>query len=184
MSGSPVGPALLERARRALEAAVRALPEEPPAAHSPALESPGSTFVTLFLDGRLRGCIGSLGFDRPLGEDVAANAVAAALRDGRFPPVAAAELGGLRIEVSLLSPPRPLQASATLDEAAACLRRGIDGVVLERGWARGVFLPQVWDGMADSSEFLRQLRRKAGLPADGWDAATRLWTFEVEKFRE
>lgn len=184
MAASPVGAALLRVARRAIAAALGMAPIVHDADGPDDLDQLGSTFVTLTLDGRLRGCIGSLSFDRPLAEDVAANAVAAALRDGRFPPVVAAEVARLRIEVSLLSAPRPLPASATLAEAATRLRRGLDGVVLERGWARGVFLPQVWEGMADETEFLRQLRRKAGLPAEGWDPDTRLWSFAVEKFRE
>ena len=58
------------------------------------------------------------------------------------------------------------------------------GVVLEQGWARGVFLPQVWEGLPEAEEFLRQLRRKAGLSPDGWGEDTNLWRFAVEKLRE
>jgi AmmeMemoRadiSam system protein A len=175
---------LLAIARRAIELAVSGQDDVELVAEGGPLAELGSSFVTLTLEGRLRGCIGSLSFDRPLVDDVRENAVAAAVRDLRFPAVEANEVAQLRIEVSLLSPPHPLPAVETLEEAAASLRPGLDGVVLERGWARGVFLPQVWESLAEPREFLRQLRRKAGLEADGWDSATRLWRFEVEKLRE
>jgi AmmeMemoRadiSam system protein A len=150
----------------------------------PDLLSPGSSFVTLTLEGRLRGCVGSLSFNRPLLEDVRDNAVAAALRDRRFPPLAPVEFARVRVEVSVLRPPEPLPACASLEEAASGLCRGSDGVVLESGWARGVFLPQVWESLPEPREFLRQLRRKAGLGAGGWEAGIRLWRFSVEKWCE
>lgn len=175
---------LLAIARRAIELAVTGQEEVELAVEDGPLAELGSSFVTLTLEGRLRGCIGSLSFDRPLINDVRENAVAAAVRDRRFPAVAPSEIPHLRIEVSLLSPPRPLPVAETLEEAAAVLRPGIDGVVLERGWARGVFLPQVWESLAEPREFLRQLQRKAGLEPDDWDRATRLWRFDVEKVRE
>ncbi len=177
------GAELLATARRAIEQAVAGEEEVELAVDGP-LAAPGSSFVTLTLEGRLRGCIGSLSFDRPLIEDVRENAIAAAVRDRRFPAVEASEVPRLRIEVSLLSPPWPLPAAGTLEEAAALLRPRVDGVVLERGWARGVFLPQVWESIAEPREFLRHLLHKAGLEANGWDAATRLWRFDVEKLRE
>jgi AmmeMemoRadiSam system protein A len=148
------------------------------------LRAVGSSFVTLTLGGRLRGCIGSLSFDRPLIEDVSENAVAAAFRDRRFPPLRRDELIEVRFEVSVLSVPEPLPAAASVEEAAGLLRPGLDGAVLERGAARGVFLPQVWEGLPEPIGFLGQLRRKAGLPEAGWDVATRLWRFGVEKWRE
>ena len=177
------GGALLAAARAAIAHALGLEPAPRIDADS-SLREPGSSFVTLTLDGSLRGCIGSLSFDRPLLDDVRQNAVAAALGDRRFPPLGRDELAAVRIEVSVLSPPEPLPAAATLDEAAALLEPGVDGVVLERGWARGVFLPQVWTGLPQPLDFLRQLRRKAGLPATGWDADTRLWRFAVEKWSE
>lgn len=148
------------------------------------LRAPGSSFVTLTLGGRLRGCVGSLSFDRPLIEDVSENALAAAFRDRRFPPLRRDELVAVRFEVSVLSMPEPLPAAAAIEEAAGLLCPGVDGVVLERGAARGVFLPQVWESLPAPLDFLRQLRRKAGLAEAGWDDATRLWRFGVEKWSE
>ncbi len=179
------GPMLLRVARCAIAEALGLDPRLPEVPQHPCdLLSLGSSFVTLTLDGRLRGCIGSLSFDRPLLEDVRENAVGAALRDRRFPPLGQAEFARVRVEVSVLQPPEPLPGCATLEEAASRLCCGSDGVVLERGWARGVFLPQVWESVPEARDFLRQLRRKAGLGEDGWEAGIRLWRFSVEKWSE
>ncbi len=174
--------------REALEA-VEAVDAGPPAgipgeALADWLAAPGASFVTLMQGDELRGCIGSVRATLPLAEDVRANAVAAALRDPRFPPLRRIESEWVRIEVSLLSALEPMEPVPTLEAAAAALRAGIDGLVLERLTARGVFLPQVWSGAPDPAVFLRHLRRKAGLPLDGWDPDTRLYRFTVEKWRE
>jgi len=147
------------------------------------LEEPGATFVTLTQQGVLRGCIGNLQAYRSLREDVAGNAVAAAMRDPRFQPLPAHELPHTRIEVSLLS---GLSALMFDSEAAALaqLRPGVDGVVLEFGAARGTFLPQVWDALPRAQDFLAQLKRKAGLPADFWDDDIRLRRYTVTKWLE
>ncbi len=145
------------------------------------LSRPGASFVTLTQSGELRGCIGSLEARRPLIDDVRANAVAAALDDPRFPPLSAAELPETRIEVSVLSPPRPLDVRSE-EEAIERLVPGRDGVILEYGRHRATFLPQVWDQLPDARTFLAHLRLKAGLPAMFWDPAIRLRCYSVEKF--
>jgi AmmeMemoRadiSam system protein A len=141
----------------------------------------GACFVTLRLDGELRGCIGSIDARRPLGEDVARNARAAAYRDPRFPPVAPAELAHLQLEVSVLSP-RQAFAVACESEALARLRPGVDGIALEYGAASATFLPQVWESLPEPEAFLDALRRKAGLPARFWHPDLRLTRYTVEKF--
>lgn len=143
----------------------------------------GSSFVTLRRDGDLRGCIGSLEAIRPLGEDIAHNAVAAALHDRRFPPVTASELDALEVEVSLLTPSEPLPCVDERD-ALRKLRPGVDGVVLEFGPHRATFLPQVWESLPEASLFLRELKRKAGLPADFWHPGMRVLRYGVEKHCE
>jgi AmmeMemoRadiSam system protein A len=147
------------------------------------LQLPGATFVTLTQSGRLRGCIGSLAARRSLLADVAANAVAAALYDTRFQPLSAAELHTTRIEVSLLSAPCELEFRSEA-EVHARLQPGIDGVVLEFGRARGTFLPQVWESLPRPQDFLAQLKRKAGLPADFWHEAIRLSRYTVTRWEE
>jgi AmmeMemoRadiSam system protein B/AmmeMemoRadiSam system protein A len=147
------------------------------------LQRPGATFVTLKSHGRLRGCIGSLSVHRSLIEDVRANACAAAFQDPRFKPLRLEELGSIRVEVSLLS---ALQPMAFRDEADALsqLRPSIDGLVLECGSHRGTFLPQVWESLPEPGAFLNELKRKAGLAADFWDAQLRLSRYTVAKWAE
>jgi AmmeMemoRadiSam system protein A len=173
------GARLVAIAREALERE-----HEPPArwAEEAAwLRESRATFVTLRLDGELRGCIGTIDARRPLGEDVAANARAAAYRDPRFPPVGDAERAALEIEVSVLSPRMPL-AAASEAEALAQLRPGVDGVYFQYGSASATFLPQVWENIPDPRDFLDALRHKAGLPAGFWHPDVRLSRYTVEKF--
>lgn len=173
---------LLALARRALEAAVRGAP--PPASSSPpaaALGVPAGAFVTLRHAGELRGCIGHLTADRALADTVSRMAVCAALEDPRFPPVGAAEIAELEIEISVVSPPVRLLAPDP-----ARIRLGRDGVIVRNGACQGVLLPQVaveygWEAEA----FLRATCRKAGLAADAWRwPQTELFVFEVEVFAE
>lgn len=178
-----------ERGRRLLQLARRSIEDKlgaaagAPAAGEPWLRAPGATFVTLMHNGRLRGCIGSLEARRPLGEDVSANAEAAAFRDPRFPPLTADELAETDIEVSLLSPAEMLDAA---DEASAIaqLRPGVDGVIFEYGRHRSTFLPQVWEQFADPADFLHHLKYKAGLPPDFWHAGVKVSRYTVDKWRE
>ncbi len=175
------GHLLLRLARHAIE---RALGVDAPLQVDGAwLSEPGATFITLRQGGQLRGCIGSLEARRPLVQDVALNAVAAALRDPRFPPLTAEELPGTEVEVSLLSPMEAI-AFSDEEEALAALRPGADGVVLECRGRRGTFLPQVWDDLPDPRQFLRHLKRKAGLAEDFWSPEVRLYRYSVEKWKE
>ena len=146
------------------------------------LQRPGASFVTLTQDGRLRGCIGSLQALRPLVKDVAANAFAAAFSDPRFPALSAAEYPGLTLAISVLSPAEPMHFSSEADLIAQ-LRPGIDGLILEDGAGhRGTFLPSVWETLPQPTEFLRQLKIKAGLPPDYWSDSLRVHRYHTESF--
>jgi hypothetical protein len=147
----------------------------------PWLARPAATFVTLELQGELRGCIGSIDARRALGQDVAHNARAAAFSDPRFEPLTSLEFESVSVEVSVLSPRTPL-AAASEAQAAGALRPGVDGVYLEFEGLAATFLPQVWDNLPDPVEFLAALRRKARLPARFWDERIRLTRYTVEKF--
>jgi AmmeMemoRadiSam system protein A len=147
------------------------------------LHEPGASFVTLTQQGALRGCIGSLEAHRALGEDVSANAVAAALHDPRFTPLQAQELVRTRIEVSLLSVATDMQFESE-QHVIEQLRPGVDGVVLQFSHARGTFLPQVWESLPNPADFLSQLKRKAGLPADFWHPDISLSRYTVAKWKE
>jgi AmmeMemoRadiSam system protein A len=126
-----------------------------------------ASFVTLDQSGSLRGCIGTLEAHRPLVLDVSDNAYSAAFRDPRFPRVTSAELPQLSIYISVLTPATPMafDSEANLIEQ---LQPGVDGLILTRGFQRGTFLPSVWESLPDARDFLQQLKRKAGLPADFW----------------
>lgn len=176
------GRLLLPIARGAIEARL-GLASKAPAQDAPWLREWGACFVTLTQHGALRGCIGTLQAHRPLLSDVQANAVAAALHDPRFTPLQSDELDYTEIEVSLLSPPLPMTFTTEAD-ALAQLRPGVDGVVLEYGHHRSTFLPQVWEQLPDVDEFMAQLKRKAGLPADFWAEGLRLQRYTVSKFKE
>lgn len=147
------------------------------------LQQPGASFVTLTKMGDLRGCIGSLEPHRPLGEDVRANALAAAFRDPRFMPLAREEFNDIRVEVSLLSASESLTVGSE-DEALSVLRPGVDGLIFEYAQHRSTFLPQVWEQLPEPLEFLAHLKRKAGLPQDFWAADVRLSRYTVSKWKE
>jgi AmmeMemoRadiSam system protein B/AmmeMemoRadiSam system protein A len=150
---------------------------------APWLCQTGATFVTLTSDGALRGCIGSLQAARPLGADVAENALGAAFRDPRFPPVTAEEWPRVRVEVSLLSAPKPMRFADETDLFEQ-LRPGEDGVILEAEGRRATYLPQVWESIADKRQFMRELTRKAGLPDDVRLARCKISRYRVTKWTE
>ena len=178
------GAVLLALARSTLREALGGSPAAAPdAAEHEWLAAPGACFVTLEIDGELRGCIGSLEAYRPLVEDVRANALAAAFHDPRYPQLAADELDRVRIRVSVLSPLEPVAASDEADLARR-LRSGIDGVVLEHQGRRGTFLPAVWRQLPQAEEFLCQLKRKAGLAADFWAPDVRVSRYTVDSWAE
>jgi AmmeMemoRadiSam system protein A len=181
MAGSDLGLPLLVLARGAIarELGIAPAPQAIPAG----LEEMGATFVTLRSEGDLRGCIGTVEAWRPLADDVRANAVAAAFRDPRFPPVQGHELTRISIEVSVLNPSEPLAASRE-EAVASTLRPGIDGVVLQFARHRATFLPQVWEQLPHPHDFLRALKRKAGLVEDFWSDDMLVSRYTVEKFVE
>ena len=144
---------------------------------------PGATFVTLRVNGRLRGCVGSLAPRRALGEDVRANARAAAFDDPRFAPVEAREYGALAVEVSVLSPSTPIVA-ASEDDLLAQLRPGVDGITLECGASRATLLPQVWEHVSDPRDFVTALKHKAGLAAAFWSPEVKVSRYTVDKYVE
>ncbi len=150
-------PALLQVARDAITAQLHDQPYDPPALDAPWHTSRG-VFVTLRTpDGQLRGCIGHL---EPvcdnLAAEIAACALSAAFRDSRFYPLRAAELEGLQIEISLMTPPEPIDSARALDPARY-------GVVVTSGNRRGVLLPAI-DGIDRVEEQVRIASQKAGIP--------------------
>lgn len=154
-----------------------------PAREHPSLQAPGAAFVTLEQHQQLRGCIGSLEprGTRSLAADVSDNAYAAAFRDPRFAPLAAHELNALRISISVIGPREPIPC-ASEQELLAALQPGRDGLILEAAAHRGTFLPSVWEQLPHPADFLRHLKRKAGLTDHEWPQDLRAWRYHTEYF--
>jgi AmmeMemoRadiSam system protein A len=149
----------------------------------PQLEQKGASFVTLTLDGHLRGCIGSIIAHRTLLEDIIHNARAAAFNDPRFRPLGQEELSGIRIEVSLLSDPQVLEYEDG-EDLKSKIRPGIDGVVLRMGSKQSTFLPQVWEDLPEFEVFFSHLCQKAGLNANCFESHPEIYTYQVKKVKE
>jgi uncharacterized protein len=146
--------------------------------HSEVLSVRGGAFVTLHQHGDLRGCIGHIEPLEPLGQVVPRCAVSAASSDPRFPPVAPEELDAIEIEISLLGLLEPIAGGQDI-------LVGRHGLVVERGWQRGLLLPQVaTDWKWSAEEFLAHTCQKAGLPRDAWQKGVTIWRFEAEVFGE
>ncbi|MGH8688859.1 MAG: AmmeMemoRadiSam system protein B [Burkholderiales bacterium] len=176
------GETLLGLARASISHRLGLAPEAPSPEGAAWLARPGATFITLTLEDRLRGCIGSLAASRSIGLDVIENAAAAALRDPRFPPLGATEWPRCGLEVSVLSAAKPMRF-ADEAEMLAMLRPGEDGVILEHEGRRATFLPQVWESIPDKRAFLGELLKKAGLPADTRLARCKLSRYRVVKWK-
>ncbi len=169
---------LLELAREAIRARLSG-DEGPEVLERPhAEEATHGVFVTLKEGGELRGCIGTLAAEEGIARTIAQFACEAAFRDPRFPPLGADELEGIEIEISILTPPRPVRPEEVVP--------GRDGLILEASGRRGLLLPQVATEWGFSrEEFLEALAQKAGLPRLAWrDPSARLWAFEAEVFGE
>jgi AmmeMemoRadiSam system protein A len=152
----------------------REIPLDPPTAH---LAEPRGAFTSLYLRGELRGCVGYVLAVSPVYRAVADTARAAAFEDTRFHPVTLAEAPELAIELSILSPPRPIPAES--------IEIGRHGLLISMAGHRGLLLPQVpvehhWDRMT----FLEQTCRKAGLPMDAWKMGATIEAFTAEVFGE
>ena len=148
---------------------------------SPALRAMRASFVTLRIGGELRGCCGTVTAQEPLLLDVAANAYKAGFDDPRFGPMTAAELGGIDVSISVLSTPRPIRFADEADLLRQ-IRPDRDGLVLEDGDRRAVFLPSVWERFPDARQFVDQLKRKADVAPDHWSEGLRVSCFTAESF--
>ncbi len=147
------------------------------------LQTEGASFVTLHLNHKLRGCIGSLEAYRPLLRDVSDNAFAAAFRDPRFSPLTALESKPLAIHISVLTAAEAINFTSE-QELLSLIRPGIDGLILEESKHRGTFLPSVWESLPEPDLFLAHLKQKAGLPAKYWSDSIKISRYQTESFGE
>lgn len=177
---------LLKVAREALEHGVtgKSLPPLDRTILTPTLVEQGASFVTLTINTELRGCIGALEAYQPLVEDVREHAIAAAFEDPRFPPVESAELNRIRLEISRLTAPHPLEYSSA-EDLIKKLKPHVNGVILKNGTRRATFLPQVWEKIPDPVEFLEHLCRKMGMNENAWRILPMdVLVYQVEEFQE
>jgi AmmeMemoRadiSam system protein A len=177
---------LLQLARAALADSVcgRSLTPLNLAELPPRLCEFGSTFITLTIKGQLRGCVGTLEAYQPLAEDVREHTRAAALSDYRFLPVQPDEVPHIKIEISYLTPLRPLEYDNP-EDLLIRIRPGIDGVVFRDGLRRATFLPQVWEKLSNPEEFFDHLCQKMGVAPGTWRRRKlEVFTYQVEEFHE
>lgn len=177
---------LLQIAREALTLSVqgRALPPLDLANLPQPLQKDGASFVTLTEGGQLRGCIGALEAYQPLALDVQEHAMAAALQDYRFPQVRPDELGRIEIEISVLTPRTELDYE-TPEDLIQKLRPNVDGVVLQDGFRKATFLPQVWEQLPQPEPFLAHLCQKMGAASNLWQKKhLTVFTYQVQEFHE
>ncbi len=168
---------LLDIARKALTTQVTrtAMPAD---SSADVLTRLSGAFVTLHHRGELRGCIGHIEANEPLGLVIGRCAVAAGTADPRFPAVLDSELNEIEIELSILGPLEPVTDIQEIEI-------GRHGLVVEQGWHRGLLLPQVaTEWKWDREKFLNETCRKAGLPRDAWKTGAKIWKFEAEVFGE
>jgi AmmeMemoRadiSam system protein A len=142
------------------------------------------TFVTLTIYGGLRGCIGHIIPQESLIEGIKVNAINAAFRDPRFHPISRDEWNKVKIEISILTDPKPLSYSDA-DDLLRKLRPDIDGLIIKKGFHQATFLPQVWDQLSSKEDFLSHLCLKAGLEGDAWRKGDlEVSTYQVQAFEE
>ena len=175
---------LLDAARATLAFGVengRPMPAAPDADLPSSLKAMRASFVTLKIAGQLRGCCGTVMAQEPLSLDVAANAYKASFDDPRFGPMTTAELGGVDVNISVLSTPRPIRFADEADLLRQ-IRPDRDGLILEDGDHRGVFLPSVWERFPDARQFVDQLKRKTDVAPDHRSDDLRVSRFTAESF--
>ncbi len=141
-----------------------------------------ATFVTLNLDGKLRGCIGSLLAHRSLYDDLVSNACKAAFEDPRFSPLTKEEFEKVDIEISILTKPEILEYS-DFEDLESKLIPNKHGVILQLNDKRATFLPQVWEQLPKFEDFMVHLCQKAGLNPSDLSAFPTIWTYEALKIK-
>ncbi len=170
-------------ARSAIEKKLTGI-DKVPTLNDPSLNRSSGTFVTLKIDGHLRGCIGNIEAAGSIYEAIKSNALNAAFCDYRFSPLRLDELKQVHIDISILTPASALSYDDAHDLLMK-LRPGIDGVILRHGAAAATFLPQVWDQLPNPEDFLGHLCRKAGLPEKAWrNFHPEILIYQVQCFEE
>jgi AmmeMemoRadiSam system protein A len=172
---------LLRTASEAIEArlARRPLAEPSTGALPVELLAERASFVTLTVEGALRGCCGSIEPRRALALDVWHNAQVSAFNDPRFPPLEAWEWVRVDLEISILTPLERVEVRSEA-ELVRGLVPGKDGLLVAWRGMRATFLPKVWEQLPQPREFLARLKAKAGWPVDFWAEDVEVWRYGTE----
>jgi len=180
------GKHLVEMARKTIEKALfnPKNKNEPDPVKFPKFQERRGTFVTITMNGALRGCIGHIIPQESLVESIRVNAMNAAFSDPRFRPLSQSEFEKIKIEVSILTEPTPL-AYTDANDLLGKLKPGTDGLIIRKGYHQATFLPQVWEQLPNKKEFLTHLCLKAGLAGDAWvSEALEVHRYQVQAFEE
>ena len=148
----------------------------------PFLAKNGATFVTLTLNGQLRGCIGSLQAYRPLLDDLISNAHAAAFEDSRFYELTRDEFKKVKIEISILSTPVEV-IYKDIEDLKSKIKPNIHGVILQKDGRRSTFLPQVWEQLPTFEEFFSHLCYKGSFEENCLEFHPQIFTYKVKKIK-
>lgn len=148
----------------------------------PFLEEPGACFVTINLDNKLRGCIGSLEAYGMLIDDIIENAYNAAFMDPRFLELSEEEYKNIDLEISILTPAVKLEYT-DLKDLKSKIKVGIHGVVLQDEESRSTFLPQVWEQLPTFEEFFSRLLHKGSFDENALEKGINVFVYEAIKIR-
>lgn len=167
---------IIDVCRKSIWAELNNRPMEQLACVPEVFNEKGACFVTLEINGELRGCIGSIIAHRPLIDDLIKNAYNSAFADSRFPPLKKDEFDDLEIDVSLLSHPVKMKFEDEKDLLSK-IEPFVDGIIIKDGINQSVYLPSVWEQLPEKDLFLNSLKIKAGLNPNHFSP-----TFEAYKF--
>lgn len=176
------GLSLVRLARKTIESFVRNEPIDKPKDHKPFMDKKRGVFCTLTKHGQLRGCIG-LPYPTHKLVDAVVEAAMGSAEDPRFPAVTEDELKHIKIEISVLTEPKKIEASG--EEILKNIKPNEDGLIIKHGFNQGLFLPQVWKELPSKTEFLDHLCLKAGLAPGYWKKpGVTFYGFRVQAFKE
>ena len=147
--------------------------------HPPIMDELGACFVTLNIDGNLRGCIGSIIAHQPFINDFVQNSINAAFRDPRFSPLSREEVDKISVDISILSDPKQMIFNDEQDLLNQMVPN-IDGIIIRDDGMQAVYLPCVWEQLPDKEMFLKSLKMKAGMLPDHFSKTFQAYRFRTE----
>lgn len=175
---------MLSLARKVLENELQDARHDLEEFNTEELQEKRGLFVTLHLEGNLRGCIGRLEAQTSVFTNIVELSKAAAFEDHRFKNLSREELPEIKIEISLLTIPKSVEGVSSYDKMLK-IKPKKDGVILSKGYQNATFLPQVWEQLPLREDFIDALCKKAGFPENYWqENDLNFSVYRVEHFEE